>query len=226
MGSRRAFDRSDDDYDHRRGGGQRHRGNGHRPPRQSHEPRDTGGFGDDGLQQHFSNLAGASQDDVEQVTGEVAWFNPDKGFGFVKLPARDDAFLAAKVLESAGYASAKPGSKIECEIRPDGRGRLAVSRVLSVDESTASARIAPGRDSAAPRKPALKIEDTVRCTVKWFDEGKGFGFMSSDNGYDVFVHIATVRRSSMDTILEGETFLVEVAQGEKGKVAMSLEATA
>ena len=226
MGSRRAYDRNDDDYDHRRSGGQRHRGNGHRPPRQSHEPGDTPSFGDDGLQKHFSNLAGASKDDVEQVTGEVAWFNADKGFGFVKVPARDDAFLAAKILEGAGYSAVNAGSRIECEIRPDGRGRLSVSRVLSIDEAASPARTSPARPNTGSRKPALKIEETVRCTVKWFDDGKGFGFMSSDKGYDVFVHIATVRRSSMDTILEGETFLVEVAQGEKGKVAMSLEATA
>ena len=54
-------------------------------------------------------------------------------------------------------------------------------------------------------------------TVKWFDPKKGFGFITQDNGEDVFVHWRQiVTDDSFKTLQDGDKVEFEVVQGEKG----------
>jgi CspA family cold shock protein len=56
-------------------------------------------------------------------------------------------------------------------------------------------------------------------TVKWFDPGKGFGFIQPENGdKDVFVHISAVDKAGMDTLKEGQRISYDVVT-ERGKQA-------
>lgn len=58
-------------------------------------------------------------------------------------------------------------------------------------------------------------------TVKFFDAGKGFGFIQPENGdKDVFVHISAVQRAGMDTLSDGQRVSFEVIE-ERGKLAAS-----
>lgn len=58
-------------------------------------------------------------------------------------------------------------------------------------------------------------------TVKFFDAGKGFGFIQPENGdKDVFVHISAVQRAGMDTLSDGQRVSYEVIE-ERGKLAAS-----
>ena len=58
-------------------------------------------------------------------------------------------------------------------------------------------------------------------TVKFFDAGKGFGFIQPENGEkDVFVHVSAVQRAGMDTLSEGQRVSFEVVT-ERGKLAAS-----
>jgi CspA family cold shock protein len=58
-------------------------------------------------------------------------------------------------------------------------------------------------------------------TVKWFNAGKGFGFIQpQDNSNDVFVHITAVQRAGMDTLIEGQKVTFDVVS-ERGKNAAS-----
>ncbi len=58
-------------------------------------------------------------------------------------------------------------------------------------------------------------------TVKFFDAGKGFGFIQPENGdKDVFVHISAVQNAGMDTLSEGQRISFEVIT-ERGKLAAS-----
>jgi CspA family cold shock protein len=58
-------------------------------------------------------------------------------------------------------------------------------------------------------------------TVKWFNAGKGFGFIQpQDNSNDVFVHITAVQRAGMDTLTEGQKVTFDVVS-ERGKNAAS-----
>lgn len=62
-------------------------------------------------------------------------------------------------------------------------------------------------------------------TVKWFNESKGFGFISQDNGgADVFVHFSAIQGSGFKTLGEGQAVTFEVENGPKGPQATSVTA--
>ena len=60
-------------------------------------------------------------------------------------------------------------------------------------------------------------------TVKWFDESKGFGFISqADGGKDVFVHFRSIASDGFKTLKEGQEVSFEVEQGQKGPQAANV----
>jgi CspA family cold shock protein len=56
-------------------------------------------------------------------------------------------------------------------------------------------------------------------TVKWFDEKKGYGFITMDEGKDVFVHYSAIAGSGFRKLAEGERVSFEVKEGSKGPQA-------
>jgi CspA family cold shock protein len=62
-------------------------------------------------------------------------------------------------------------------------------------------------------------------TVKWFNESKGFGFITpADGGKDVFVHFSAIAASGFRTLTEGQTVTYEVENGPKGPQAVNVQA--
>jgi len=61
-------------------------------------------------------------------------------------------------------------------------------------------------------------------TVKWFNDAKGFGFISRENGPDVFVHFRAISGSGFRTLQEGQRVSFELKQGEKGLQAENVSA--
>ena len=62
-------------------------------------------------------------------------------------------------------------------------------------------------------------------TVKWFNESKGFGFITpSDGSPDVFVHFSTIEGDGFKTLAEGQKVEFEVGQGQKGPCATNVVA--
>ena len=53
-------------------------------------------------------------------------------------------------------------------------------------------------------------------TVKWFNDAKGFGFISRPNGPDVFVHFRAIQGDGFRSLKEGEKVVFDVVQGQKG----------
>lgn len=59
-------------------------------------------------------------------------------------------------------------------------------------------------------------------TVKWFNESKGFGFISSDTGDDIFVHYSSIAGGGFKSLLEGDSVSFEVENGDKGLKAVNV----
>jgi CspA family cold shock protein len=58
--------------------------------------------------------------------------------------------------------------------------------------------------------------------VKWFNDTKGFGFIESDDGTDVFVHHTDIQSEGFRSLAEGEAVEFEVTQGPKGLKATNV----
>jgi len=64
----------------------------------------------------------------------------------------------------------------------------------------------------------------VTGTVKWFDESKGFGFITrEDGGKDVFVHQSAIAGAGFRTLAEGQQVTFEVEEGQKGPAARNVQ---
>lgn len=59
-------------------------------------------------------------------------------------------------------------------------------------------------------------------TVKWFDSKKGFGFISGDDGKDVFVHFSSIASEGFKTLEEGQKVTFDIIEGQKGPQASNV----
>ena len=59
-------------------------------------------------------------------------------------------------------------------------------------------------------------------TVKWFNDAKGYGFISQEGGEDVFVHHTAIQMDGFRTLTEGEKVEFDVTQGPKGLQAANV----
>ena len=63
----------------------------------------------------------------------------------------------------------------------------------------------------------------IKGTVKWFNEQKGYGFITPDDGgEDCFVHFSAIKSDGFKTLQEGDKVEFEIAQGEKGPKAANV----
>ena len=60
-----------------------------------------------------------------RVTGNVKWFNNDKGFGFIEREGADDVFVHYRAILSDGYKTLEDGQRVEFEIREGEKGLQA-----------------------------------------------------------------------------------------------------
>ena len=157
----------------------------------------------------------------------MKWFRPEKGFGFVVLDGRGDAFLHASVLEQSGNDGATPQPGVTLRVRV-GQGQKGpqVAEVFEIDKSTA---VPPPAAVLGTRPPAWANDrrpNRMTGTVKWNSPEKRFGFVAVEGGRsEVFAHAAALQRSGIAKLAEGQRVAMEVAEGRKGLEAVAVSIT-
>ena len=68
------------------------------------------------------------------------------------------------------------------------------------------------------------MSDRVLGTVKWFNDSKGYGFISQDSGPDAFAHQSEIQSDGFRTLTEGQRVEFTLTQGEKGPQATNITA--
>jgi len=159
---------------------------------------------------------------TQEIIGEVKWFDSAKGYGFIKPSSgvQGDILLHQTCVRQSGFKVAYEGARVVCEAVQGPKG-LQARRLLSLDNSTAQAGEAAdhraSRYAAEPRGPAFD------ATVKWFNRGKGYGFVSrGPDTPDVFVHMETLRRNGIRELRQGQRVRVRAGDGPKGSLAAEI----
>lgn len=62
----------------------------------------------------------------------------------------------------------------------------------------------------------------MKGTVKWFNQDKGFGFITGEDGKEVFAHYSQIQKDGFKTLAENEEVVYEVTQGQKGPQASNI----
>lgn len=159
---------------------------------------------------------------ISRRSGQIKWFDPAKGFGFVVSDeGGPDILLHANVLRNFGQGSIADGSRVTIDVQATDRGLQAVEIF----------EIVPPQDDGGPALGDMEhvsAEEIAKmdlrpARVKWFDKAKGFGFANifGDNR-DVFLHIEVLRRSGMADLVTGEAVGVRYMEGDRGLMAVEI----
>jgi CspA family cold shock protein len=162
----------------------------------------------------------AVDDTADDADGTVAWYDEDKGFGFVTPDSGgDDVFVHARAL-AEGLTWLAEGDRIAFEVAQAEKGPQArdVHLVRSGEPSTAPKRSAPPAGPSSREVPARGGEGVV---VR-YDEDRGFGFISPDaGGDDLFVHVSVIRDA--EPLQKGDRVRYAVRQSDRGPQADRVE---
>ena len=166
----------------------------------------------------------------EQVQGTLKWFNQTKGFGFVEIEGEEqDAFLHATLVDQDHLRRLGPGVSLVCDLAKGQRG-LVINQLHSMDFST----VRPEQNNSPRRfenNPHDKHQDddlqgpsqTLEGIVKFYNSGKGYGFLLPDGGgEDVFLPGRVVQASGLHHIEPNTRLRVEAREGPRGLQAQSV----
>ncbi|MEM6479246.1 MAG: cold shock domain-containing protein [Pseudomonadota bacterium] len=150
------------------------------------------------------------------VRGVVKWFDLAKGFGFVIAEGvEQDVLLHVNVVRRFGRSVMSAGDEVEISYGETSKG-LQVIELVSV--------AAADEKSADGNPPAPHVDDPlVPARMKWFDKGKGYGFINVfGEDEDVFVHVDVLRAGGLLEAQVGEAMCAVITRGTKGASATSV----
>lgn len=132
--------------------------------------------------------------------GTVRWFDTERGFGFIALgDDAEDLFVhASEIVGQEGPTSLREGQSVEFEVGEGDRGPQARQVRVTGD---------------VPADAALG----VLGTVNWYEPAKGYGFLTREDGQEIFVHSSAIVGGGVLT--DGQPVAFLVVDGEKGPQA-------
>jgi cold shock protein len=150
------------------------------------------------------------------VRGRVKWFDIGKGYGFVVADDADgDILLHGNVLRAFGFTSVAEGAEIVVQVQRTERGRQAVEVI----------DIVPAAEAAPQEMPLPTPGDAALepARVKWFDRGKGFGFVNVfGKPEDIFLHMEVLRQFGYGEVTAGDVLAVRIVEGPRGPMVFEV----
>jgi CspA family cold shock protein len=148
------------------------------------------------------------------AVGFLKRFDRDAGYGFLVSDSLvGDIFIHVEQLQTFGISGISETARITFEYRKSERG-YAVSRIVSIESGRA------GLPETASVAGPSELEP---ARVKWFDEGKGFGFARVfGNPDDVYISKAVINNSSFTRLNPGDALCVRVTKAQRGLSATAI----
>jgi len=147
----------------------------------------------------------AADSDLEVSEGQLVWYNERKGYGFVRI-GDEEVFLHRSTLDRIGLVRLLNGDHVTVSLSTNEHGRV-IKDLLSV------------RRAVIPEPPAASEpeEGEVRAVVKFFNDLRGYGFVTTDSAEeDVFVHSRVLNDCGFHSLVQGQKLLVKVDSSSRG----------
>ena len=130
------------------------------------------------------------------------------------------ATLASQQMYAAPGASL--AASFNAIMSPEKAPLWAIS-FISIAIGSLLASLGKGRRAGSNRASNAEVKaGQERGTVKWFNAAKGFGFITRENGEDVFVHFRSIQGKGHRSLGEGQAVIFSVTEGEKGLQAVDV----
>lgn len=127
--------------------------------------------------------------------------------------------IIASIISIQAHSAASFGESFSMLMTPDYTKLWAISFLSIIVASALSVRISGSASSSSD----VEISgDQERGTVKWFNAAKGFGFITRENGEDVFVHFRSIQGKGHRSLGEGQAVIFSVTEGDKGLQAVDV----
>ena len=146
-----------------------------------------------------------AEGNVEVSEGKLVWYNERKGYGFVRI-GEEEVFLHRSTLDRFGLVRLLTGDVVTVSLSTNEHGRV-IKDLLSVERPL------------TPSPPAAtEPEDgEVRAVVKFFNDLRGYGFVTADNmDEDVFVHSRVLNDCGFHSLMQGQKLLLRVDNSTRG----------
>ena len=143
--------------------------------------------------------------DLEVREGQLVWYNERKGYGFVRI-GEEEVFLHRSTLDRFGLVRLLNGDLVTVSLSTNEHGRV-IKDLLSVQRAV------------VPDPPAASEPDEgeVRAVVKFFNDLRGYGFVTTDSAEeDVFVHSRVLNDCGFHSLVQGQKLLVKVDSSSRG----------
>jgi cold shock protein len=144
---------------------------------------------------------------VKHIEARVKWYKPEKGYGFlIREDKAQDIMIHFSTLDKVGCAYISPGDRIICDVAFGKSGAQVIEVIQIMFMSPDSANI-----------------QEIKGIIKWYKPDKGYGFIQSDEGKDIFFPGDVLCTAGCKNLQPGLRVLAKVFQSKQGPVAQMIK---